>query len=263
MPEIPNPHGLEFLKDKYAVVEPDFWAINFVESVRTDEIETQNGTEHALSTDFAYYIFKEAADLTIDTAMTDDPNRSASTVKFLGERGRIDPEHEVKFYSVSRKDYSALIGAIRRTSAYKLIALTDYLTHQGDLAAVPLAFLTGRTGGIFSDKFINFGEEDWIATKQHFSPYGKYYRNRDEDRGQIMRKAKKLYENGGRVLFPYFVANEILNAFVEPQNEGEPAQVGFGFVPQYMESRLKIAGKVSDERQILAMLHPKELTEPD
>jgi len=264
MPEIPNSHPFETLMSKYTVGEPNFWAINYVESIRTEEVETNNEkSERAPSPEFGYYIFREACDLIIDTMISPSPFKSAQTVRNLKYRERIDLLDEVDFYSVTKKEYSNLIEAIKQTSADKLIALTSYLIHKGDLQAIPLAFAVGMSSGIFTDRYIHFGEENWATIKPFFKPDGKYFRNRDEDRGQIMRKARKLYENGGRIFFPYFIKGEDLQAIIEPNSENEPAIIALGTIPQHLETRLIIGAQVNDERQILAMLHPTEIVGSD
>lgn len=264
MSEVPSSHLFEALLGKYTTAKPNFWAINFVESVRMEEAETNNDVpEYRPSPDFGYSIFKEAGELILDTMMPLSPDKSAETVRSLKDRERIVPLDEVDFYAVTKLEYTDLIEAIKQSSADKLIALTHYLIHKGDLHAVPLAFAVGMTSGIFTDRFEHFGEEEWTSIKPYFEPDGKYYRNSDEDRGQVMRKAKKLYANGGRIFFPYFIKDKVLQAVVEPDSGNEPAKIALGTIPQHLEARLITWGSVNDERQILAILHPKEITVED
>lgn len=263
MSEFVEPQPFEMLKEHYLTTEPNFWAIKFFDQTIYRAQTPEEGGGKVPSTKFITNIYEEVGNLVLDMDLKNNPKKHRKTVGNLLDRGRIDPVHQEELHSIGKQEYSNFIDALKMSSAEKLVALTEYLAHQGNLIAVPLAFLTGRTRAVFSYEFMHYGEQEKEPASSNL-PYKRYYRNDDENRGQIIRKAQKLLRNGGCIIFPYENGRGRLNALVEPWHEGKFATTAFGSIPLNIESRLRINDHhYYYERQILAMLHPREIIDID
>lgn len=263
MSEFVEPQPFEMLKEHYLTAEPNFWAIKFFDQTVYRVQTPEEGGGKVPSTKFITNIYEEVGNLVLDMDLKNNPKKHRKTVGNLLDRGRIDPVHQEELHSIGKQEYSNFIDALKVSSAEKLVALTEYLAHQGNLIAVPLAFLTGRTSTVFSHEFIHFGQQEQEPANSNL-PYTRYYRNDDENRGQIIRKAQKLLRNGGCIIFPFENGRGRLNAFVDPWHEGKFATTTFTPVPLNIERRLRINDRFfQHEKQILAMLHPREIVDID
>ena len=247
------------LRETYSENIP-LWAVRFTESIATVEYMGPNGIEKVPSPDFSYFLFEETTNLALDMDLDETPKKSAVEVQNLVERKRIDPEDEIDIYSLSKKEYIAFIELLKKSAEQKLISLADYLALIGTIQAIPLAFLTGRTDGIFSEAFANFGEDQ--KTKPKHITIANYYPKWGLDtRGQVLRKAQRLFTDGGRVIIPFKAERGFLNGLVDPGGKGKFARFSFDEISQNIDVKLIVAGKVDPEKQILPMLCPKEMRE--
>ena len=261
MTELAQPFPYEYLRDKYKESSPGNWAERFTNAILTEETDTPDGPEDVPSSDFSFYLFQETVDLVHDMGLSTSTMDEEDTMESLIDRERVDPWDEIDFFSVSEQEYSEIVSSIVDAASRKLKALSDYLTFKGHIQAVPLAFLTGRIDGIFTDRFASF-DGPWSA---HAPLRSKFFtlQTGDVERGKVIRKAQKLHQNGGRIIFPDAGPEGVLNIFTQPGDRAKFARIAFGSIPQHFESKLIVSSNISDERQVLAMLHPNELATND
>lgn len=237
MSEIPNPQLFEFLKNKYTEPNPGFWAIKFVDSILYEDVKVQKGESKPYSQDFSYHLYDEAAQLALDHALDATSDQHFNTIKSLIERERVDPLDYNDLHEISPSEHTQLISLMKSSSGNKLVTLAQYLNHLGLIYAVPLSFLTGHAMDILYESFT-----DKI-------PEG----------ARILRKAERLYANGGRIIIPTKDGKKFLSGFFGPVDE-RFATVAYGPIPHNLEFKIRRA-KNDDYVKILAMMQPREILE--